>query len=71
MDWQLLIVAGAVTLAALYLLRQTWRTWFGRKPVGCGGCGTSCGAKPAEPAPPADGKLFLPADRLTVIRRGE
>ena len=29
MDTQLAIVAVAITLAAVYIVRSTWRTWFG------------------------------------------
>lgn len=47
MNWQLLLVAAIVACAVLYLGRQTWRTWRGRK-AGCGGscdCGSKSGGK--------------------------
>ncbi|MBN9122383.1 MAG: FeoB-associated Cys-rich membrane protein [Planctomycetes bacterium] len=46
---QFVLVGAIVALAAGYLLRATWKTWFGRSKAGCGsGCGTC-----AAPAPDA------------------
>ena len=55
---QLIAVALLVALAAGYVLRATWKTWFGKSKAGCGsGCG-----KCAAPAPDADtpGRRPLP-----------
>jgi hypothetical protein len=41
---QLLIVMVLVAAASLFLVRQTWRAWAGRK-AGCGG-GCGCASKP-------------------------
>jgi hypothetical protein len=39
MDWQLLVVVGAVAAATGYVLRAAWRTWFAAGCAsGCGGC---------------------------------
>lgn len=55
---QLLVVALVVALAASYVLRATWRTWFSAKP-GCGsGCG-KCAANSPEPPQP-NGRRPLP-----------
>ncbi len=63
MIWQLAIVVLIVGAAAVYLVRQTWRTWSG---AGCrGGCGCS-----RTPVAPPEGKVTLiPADQLTLRRR--
>jgi hypothetical protein len=54
---QLVLVGVAVACAAGYLLRATWKTWFGAsKPT----CGSGCG-KCAAPAPePQPGRRPLP-----------
>jgi hypothetical protein len=55
---QLVAVGLIVALAAGYVLRATWKTWFGRSKAGCGsGCGTC-----ATPAPDSDppGRRSLP-----------
>jgi hypothetical protein len=60
MDWQLWIVGVLVAAAVLYLGRQTYRTWAGRK-AGCGTC--KCG--PAkDPAAP-----LIPVEQLELRRR--
>lgn len=49
---QLVLVGALVAGAAGYLMRATWKTWFGAaKP----GCGSGCG-KCATPAPEPDVK---------------
>jgi hypothetical protein len=63
MDWQLIAVSGIVLVAAGYLLRQTWRTWSGRK-AGCGGCG--CAKEQSANATPA---ALIPAEQLRLRRR--
>jgi hypothetical protein len=65
MAWQEWASAVLVAGAALYLVRRTWRTWFGRG-AGCGGgCGKGCGGEPAK-----DGtQAFVPAGELTLRRR--
>ena len=55
---QLVLVGMLVTLAAGYILRATWSTWFGAPKSGCGsGCG-KC-AIPA-PEPEVKGRRPLP-----------
>ena len=49
---QLVAVSLLVAASAVYVLRATWRTWFGAK---CGGCG-----KCAEPPAPVEGRFPLP-----------
>jgi hypothetical protein len=45
---QLVLVGVLVACAAGYVLRATWRTWFGQSKPGCGsGCG-KCAAPEAE-----------------------
>jgi ABC-type uncharacterized transport system YnjBCD permease subunit len=49
---QLVVVGALVALALGYILRATWRTWFGAgKPACASGCG-----KCADPAPAAEAK---------------
>ena len=38
MDWQLYIVLAVVGLAAVYMVRRWYRTWFGSKQGACEGC---------------------------------
>lgn len=53
---QLVLVGVLVACAAGYVLRATWRTWFGAaKP----GCGSGCG-KCTAPEPDAPGRKPLP-----------
>lgn len=53
---QLIVVGLLIALAAGYILRATWKTWFGgSKP----GCGSGCG-KCAAPAPEVKGRRPLP-----------
>lgn len=54
-----------IVLAAVgYLLRQSWRTWSGRK-AGCGG-GCRCSDKPASTNGHA---TLIPAEQITLRRR--
>ena len=56
-DVQLIIALVMVALAAAYVARSAWKTWFGKK----AGCGSGCG-KCAAPAsgPPQKGRIELP-----------
>ena len=46
---QLVLVGVLIAVAAVYVLRATWKTWFGKSSKGCGaGCG-KCPAPAAEP----------------------
>lgn len=66
MDWQLGIVTVMVAGAAVYLLRQSWRTWTGKK----AGCGKGCDCTGAAAKEPQDNPVtFIPADQLTLRRR--
>jgi hypothetical protein len=68
MDWQWALVALAVVGAFVYLARTAWRTWVSAKGV----CGGSCNCSGAgKEAAAGNGKaMFLPADQLTLRRRG-
>ncbi len=45
---QLVLVGLVVAFAAGYVLRATWKTWFGASKAGCGsGCG-KCATTPPE-----------------------
>ena len=66
MDWQLVIVALMVLVAALYLGRRSWRTWRVSKSGCAGSCGCASKAKPAE----SNGQATLiPSEQLTLRRR--
>jgi FeoB-associated Cys-rich membrane protein len=55
---QLIVVGVLIAMAAVYVVRSAWRTWFGKSAKGCGsGCG-----KCATPAAEAkqDGRFPLP-----------
>ncbi len=55
---QLVLVGVVVACATGYVLRASWRTWFGRSKPGCGsGCG-KCAAPAPEPETP--GRKSLP-----------
>jgi hypothetical protein len=62
MNWQLLLVALIVAGAALYLGRQTWRTWSGKK----AGCGGGCGCAPTAAG---GSSTIIPPDELTLRLR--
>lgn len=55
---QLILVGALVAVAAGYLLRATYRTWFGAK----SGCGSGCGkcATPSANEPEVKGRRPLP-----------
>ncbi len=63
MGWQLLIVALIVVVAAVYLLRATWRAWSGAG-KGCGG--GCCASK--EPTPAKTGDLISTDQMLSRLR---
>jgi hypothetical protein len=65
MDWQWVAVAVSVTAAAVYLGRQTWRTWAGRK-ASCGNC--SCANK-TDTTPARTATRLISADELTARLR--
>ena len=69
MDWQLVVVGLIVAASCWYLVRQTWRSWSGKK-SGCAGC--SC-KNPASSAGQAEGQgtavTFIPSDQLALRRR--
>lgn len=55
---QLVIVGAMVAVAALYVLRATWKTWFGQAAEK--GCGAGCGKCAAPPEPKQSGRYSLP-----------
>jgi hypothetical protein len=68
MSWQLILVVLIVTVAVLYLVRQTWRAWSPRKGACGGGC--SCPGKSAAPAEENGvSATLIPAEQLTLRRR--
>lgn len=55
---QLILVGVLVAVAALYVARSAWKTWFGKSAKGCGaGCG-KCATPAVEPK--QDGRFPLP-----------
>jgi hypothetical protein len=62
-DWQIISVSLAVLAAGAFVLRRTYRTWFGSK-AGCSGCACP-GAEQRQPAPPA----LIPTEQLTARLR--
>lgn len=69
MDWQLAAVGLIVAVAGAYLLRRSWRTWFGRKAGGCGS-GCHCNTNGAAARGPAGQETLIPVEQLTLRRRG-
>lgn len=63
MDWQGFLVWLLVVLSALYVVRQTWRTWAGQG-SSCGGCSCS-GKQPAK----AKGPVLISITDLTARLR--
>jgi hypothetical protein len=68
MDGQFLLVILVVSIAAIYLLRRSWKTWFGVR-SGCGGsCG--CGAKTEQTEKTSDGReTLIPLQQLMLRKR--
>jgi hypothetical protein len=69
-DWQWPLVGLCTAVAAVYLTRRTWRTWF-RKASGCGGfggCGGGC--SPAKNPAGSGAPRVIPVDQLR-LRRGD
>lgn len=64
MDWQLLFALGLVVAAVVYLFRQTWRAWAGKK-AGCGG-GCGCADKPRKTS---DAPLIAPEQLLSRLKQ--
>jgi hypothetical protein len=58
MTWDVQLVAAVtvVALAAAYIARATWKTWFGKK----AGCGSGCGKCATPTAPEQKGRISLP-----------
>jgi hypothetical protein len=54
---QLLIVGVAIAAAALYVVRASWKTWFGATHKTCG---SGCGKCATPTAPPQKGRFELP-----------
>jgi hypothetical protein len=65
MDWQIATVMLIALAATLYLARSIWRAWSGAGR----GCGGSCGCTKA-PSDPVAGTTLIPADQITLRRRG-
>ncbi len=62
MDWQLSLAVLTVSVSAIYVGRQTWRSWFANKSGGCGaGC---CGKPPAKPG--VSSPRIIPVEELTL-----
>jgi hypothetical protein len=68
MIWQPLAVAIIVLAATVYLVWQSWRTWFGAK-SGCGG-GCHCAAKKNAVTGNSPATL-VSVDELTERLRGK
>jgi hypothetical protein len=67
MDWQMIIVLGAVAAAVLYLGRTAWRSWSGAK----GGCGGGCGGTSACTSleQKTDRSPLIPVEEIRLRRR--
>jgi hypothetical protein len=66
MNWQLFAVTACVAAAAIYLARQSWRTWAGKGKACGGGCHCGDTAKSPDDATHAN---LIPVEQLT-LRRG-
>jgi hypothetical protein len=66
MSWQWPLVILVIVLAAVYLARQTWRTWTGSK---SGGCGGGCSCSKATATPNQDGVTLVPVEQVKLLRR--
>jgi hypothetical protein len=65
MNWQLIAVIVIVSAASLYLARQTWSAFIGRK----GGCASGCGC--STKATPTNGDSSLIAPQEITLRRSD
>ena len=54
---QLVIVGVLIAIAAAYVVRSTWKTWFGQSEKGRG---SGCGKCAATPEPEKKGRYSLP-----------
>lgn len=63
MDWQFLLVIVLLTLALIYLGRQTLRTWSG-KGGGCGGCKHHTAAS----RPNNEAQTLIPQEQVRLRR---
>ena len=65
MDWELILVAGMILLATIYIAYSSWDTWFGKK-TGCGGsCDCSKGSEQSgQESPPKES--FIPLENLQL-----
>jgi hypothetical protein len=66
MPWQMPLVLLVIAAAAVYLARQTWRSWTGTK---SGGCGGGCGCSKATATESKDGVTLVPVEQVTLRRR--
>jgi hypothetical protein len=67
MFWQYIAVGFLTALSAIYLVRQTYRTWFGKKARGCGG-GCHC-SSPARSGPISESKDIISVEQLAMNLR--
>ena len=67
MFWQWLVVSIVIGLAAVYLVRATWKTWFAAK-GSCGG-GCSCAGKSPSDAAAKQAATFIPVEDLRLLKR--
>ncbi len=68
MIMQSILVAVVVSLAAWYVLRQTWRTLAGKGKSGCGGS-CSCASKSPSTPTSSSGAPLIPVEDLTTRLR--
>lgn len=61
MDWQLLVVALLLVLAAGFVAQRTWRTWFAKPGAGCGG---GCGCSKPRTNPELPEEQLISEDQL-------
>jgi hypothetical protein len=69
-DTQTWIVAGLIALAALYVGRQTWRTWSPRPGSVCGG-GCDCAKSGPGDEAPAERLVLSIKQRQTDFSTGK
>jgi len=68
MNWQLIAVIVIVAAAAVYIGRQTWRTWSTRKDSSCGG-GCGCASKTQASGNTNGAPVLIPSEELVLRRR--